>query len=210
MTRQLATLLKDLLKARDPRARFLPRAMFGAVLLHTILAIVVITAAPYWPDSFAAALQAKLPGLTDVFAHTPRVETLLEQGDVAGDPPETREARRLDYAVSHLIIALGLVATLAGFALLLLRGIRDPSYSIRMRNLARPETDPVLHLAIAGLSATLAAGAAALLYFGFVTNAQDLKGDLLIPLVAFIDLLLLLWLATFAALLHRVLVRPAP
>ncbi|WP_395021835.1 hypothetical protein [Dongia sp.] len=194
---------------RDPHARFLPQALIWAVVLQGLVSIAVAIAAPHWPVTFSAAIEAQLPGLTAAFAHTPRVEALLADGDERGYAPETREARRLAYGVSHLVIALSLVATLAGFGILLLRGIRAESYSVRVSGLVRTGADPVMHLVIAGVPLVLAAGAAALLYFGFLANAQNLKRDMLVPLVMFIDLMLLCALAQLAGLLHRALLRPS-
>jgi hypothetical protein len=191
---------------RDPRARLVPKVMLGVAAFHVLITLAAVIAAPLWPDSFIAAVQTQLPGLTDVFAHTPRVEALLESGNAAGYPPETRDGWRLHYAVSHLIVALSLIATLAGFALFLLRGIREESYSARVRGLVRTNADPVLLLVIASIPAALAAGVGALLYSGFLTAAHR-RGDVFIPFVAFIDLMLLCTLVVLAGLLHRVLVR---
>jgi hypothetical protein len=198
---------------RDPHSRFLAKMLLGAVAFHALITTATVATAPLWPESFIVSAQAQLPGLTDAFAHTPRVEALLESGDGAGYPPKTREVRRIKYAVSHLIIAVSLVVTLAGFGLFLIRGIRDASYSQRVRGLVRPEADPVLILVIAILPATIAAGIAAVLYFGFMTEAYRpgrgyTPSDGLVPIwVALIDLQLLCALTLLAGPLHRLLVR---
>ena len=195
---------------RDRRTQFLMQAVVLATVLHVVISTVLVIMAPYWPDSFRDAISGQLPGLTDAFAHTPRVEALLAGDDEHGYPPETREARRLGYAVSHLIIALTLLATLAGFAIFLMPGIRDPSRS-RLSGVLRTNSTPVLLLVefacVLGLG-LMAAGGAALLYFGFMADAHHRKGDALIPLVLLIDIDLLALLTTLAALLHRALVRP--
>lgn len=201
MTREL---LKALLKTRDPRSRFLPRAMFCAVVLHAVTAIAAVSAAPFWPDSFTTSVQERLPGMIDAFAHTPRVEAMLDHESAAGYPDQSREGRQLGHAVSDLIIALSLVAILMGFTMLLLWGIREPSYSARIRALARPEADPILLVVIFGVCATFAVGAGTMLYFGVLTDGNDRMSA---ALLAFMDLMLPCMLAVLAALLHRVLVR---
>jgi hypothetical protein len=191
---------------RDFRPRFLAKMLLAAAALHVLITYAAVIAEPFWPDPFVVAVRSQLPTLTDAFAHTPRVEALLETGDHAGYPPETREARRLGYAVSHLIVAAGLAVILFGYAIFLMRGIRDESYAARVRGLVRPEADPVLILVIAAIPAAFAAGIGAALYLGFLSEAHD--G--LVPVwVAIIDMMLLSMLTLLAGPLHRLLVRRA-
>ena len=195
---------------RDRRTQFLIQAVGLATVLHVVISTVCVIMAPYWPDSFRGAISGQLPGLTDIFAHTPRVEALLAGQDEDGYLPETRETRRLGYAVSHLLIALTLFAILAGFAIFLMRGIRDSSRS-PLAGVLRTNSTPVLLLVevacVLGFG-LIAAGAASLLYFGFMANAGHPRRDPFIPLVFLIDMNFMALLATFAAMLHRALVRP--
>jgi hypothetical protein len=197
-------LLRALLKTKDPRSRFLPKALVCAAALHALIAIAAVSAAPFWPDPFTASMQARLPGVIDAFAHTPRVEAMLDRETAAGHPDQSREERRLGHAVSDLIVALSLAAILMGFTVILLWGIREPSYSARIRGLARPEADPILSVVIFGVCATFAVGAGSMLYFSVMSDGNDRASGIFL---VFMDLMLLCMLAILAALLHRVLVR---
>ena len=173
---------------RARRVQFLYKALLGAACLHGLIAAIVIGVAPFWPDSFTTSVRAQLPGLVEAFAETPRVEALLEYEAADGYPEESRAGRRLNHAVSDLIIMLSLLPVLIGFTMLLLWGIRDSSYSARIRAIARPEADPIVLVVLAGICGAFAFGLGYMLYLGVMTSESNRPSA---TFLVFMDLMLL-------------------